>query len=67
MALEYQADSGAFYYGLVSRGYKPGGFNLEGTLSAEEREFDTETMINYELGVKPVSYTHLTLPTIYSV
>ena len=52
VALEYQADSGAFYYGLVSRGYKPGGFNLEGTLSAEEREFDTETMINYELGVK---------------
>lgn len=52
VALEYHADSGAFYYGLVSRGYKPGGFNLEGTLSLEEREFDTETLINYELGVK---------------
>ncbi len=52
VALEYQADSGAFYYGLISRGYKPGGFNLEGTLSGDEREFDTETMINYELGIK---------------
>ncbi len=52
IALEYQADSGAFYYGLISRGYKPGGFNLEGTLSDDEREFDTETMINYELGIK---------------
>lgn len=52
IALEYQADSGAFYYGLISRGYKPGGFNLEGTLSADEREFDTETMLNYELGIK---------------
>ncbi len=51
-ALEYQANSGAFYYGLVSRGYKPGGFNLEGDLSLEEREFDTETMLNYELGIK---------------
>jgi len=40
------------YYGLISRGYKPGGFNLEGTLSADEREFDTETMLNYELGFK---------------
>lgn len=51
-ALEYQANSGAFYYGLISRGYKPGGFNLEGDLSLEEREFDTETMLNYELGIK---------------
>jgi len=52
LALEYQADSGAFYYGLVSRGYKPGGFNLDGSLSTDQREFDTETMLNYELGFK---------------
>ena len=52
IALEYQADNGAFYYGLVSRGYKPGGFNLEGSLSLNEREFETETMLNYELGIK---------------
>ncbi|MCH2189753.1 MAG: TonB-dependent receptor [Gammaproteobacteria bacterium] len=52
VALEYQADSGAFYYGLVSRGYKPGGFNLDGSLSLTEREFDTETLLNYELGIK---------------
>ncbi len=52
IALEYQAASGAFYYGLISRGYKSGGFNLDGSISAEEREFDTETMINYEVGFK---------------
>ena len=52
LALEYQANSGAFYYGLISRGYKPGGFNLEGNLSLNEREFDTETMLNFELGIK---------------
>jgi outer membrane receptor protein involved in Fe transport len=52
IALEYLADSGAFFYGLVSRGYKPGGFNLEGSLTVQEREFDTETMLNYELGIK---------------
>lgn len=52
IALEYHADSGAFYYGLISRGYKAGGFNLEPSIGLEQREFDTETMLNYELGVK---------------
>ncbi|MFK8020827.1 MAG: TonB-dependent receptor [Pseudomonadales bacterium] len=52
LAIEYHADSGAFYYGLISRGYKPGGFNLGDDIEPTLREFDTETMLNYELGVK---------------
>ena len=52
LALEYHADSGAFYYGLISRGYKPGGFNLDQSISAAQRQFDTETMLNYEIGMK---------------
>ena len=52
IALEYRSDSGAFYYGLISRGYKAGGFNLSGDLDNRQREFETETMINYELGLK---------------
>jgi outer membrane receptor protein involved in Fe transport len=52
LALEYLADNGAFYYGLISRGYKPGGFNLDGSIPTAQREFDTETMINYEIGLK---------------
>ncbi len=52
VALEYSADNGALIYGLVSRGYKPGGFNLDGSISAAQREFETETMLNYELGIK---------------
>ena len=52
IALQYKSNSGAFYYGLVSRGYKPGGFNLDGSVFPEDREFDTETMINYEIGIK---------------
>ncbi|MFK7731957.1 MAG: TonB-dependent receptor [Pseudomonadales bacterium] len=52
LALEYTADSGAFYYALISRGYKAGGFNLDQAVPVEQREFDTETMLNYELGVK---------------
>ena len=52
IALEYRSDSGAFYYGLISRGYKPGGFNLDASIPASQRQFDSETMINYELGFK---------------
>lgn len=52
LALEYRATNGTFYYGLISRGYKPGGFNLDGSISFEQREFDSETMLNYELGIK---------------
>ncbi|RBP53689.1 TonB-dependent receptor [Arenicella xantha] len=56
VALEYRADSGAFVYGLVSRGFKPGGFNLDQDLVGDRREFDTETMVNYELGFKHALY-----------
>lgn len=52
IALEYNADNGALYYGLISRGYKAGGFNLSGDLDNRDREFDTETMVNYEVGIK---------------
>lgn len=52
IALKIFSDSGAVYYALISRGYKPGGFNLEGSLSADQLKFATETMLNYELGFK---------------
>ena len=39
-------------YGLISRGYKAGGVNSNVSLSAKDREFDTELMINYEAGTK---------------
>ncbi|MCV6587633.1 MAG: TonB-dependent receptor [Marinobacterium sp.] len=52
VALEYSLDDNSLLYGLVSRGYKAGGFNSNGTLPAELRQFDTETLWNYELGLK---------------
>jgi outer membrane receptor protein involved in Fe transport len=39
-------------YASVSRGYKAGGFNTDGTLDPDLREFDGEYLIEYELGVK---------------
>lgn len=52
IALEYRASDGAYYYGLISRGYKPGGFNLDASITRAQREFETESMVNYEIGMK---------------
>ncbi len=64
MALEYRTDSGTLLYGLVSLGYKAGGYNsaLASKIPEFEEEgifippenlvFGSETMWNYELGLK---------------
>ncbi|MEZ0186469.1 MAG: TonB-dependent receptor [Candidatus Reddybacter sp.] len=66
VSLEYRLDHNTLVYGLVSRGYKAGGVNGEAVGRAasngfapsviaflnERLEFDTETLINYEIGLK---------------
>ena len=66
VSLEYSLDNNTLVYGLVSRGYKAGGVNGEAVGRAasngfapsvisflnERLEFDTETLLNYELGLK---------------
>ena len=52
LTLEYQTDTGPLMYVLVSRGYKAGGVNSNSTVPLELREFQTETLWNYELGTK---------------
>ena len=52
VALEYLAGENTLAYGSVSRGYKAGGFNIDGSLDADLRSFDEEYLIEYELGVK---------------
>jgi iron complex outermembrane receptor protein len=52
IALEYSLDSDTLLYALVSRGYKVGGFNPDDELEQSELSFDTETMLNYEVGTK---------------
>lgn len=52
LALEYRDRADNLWYGLASRGFKAGGFNSSQTLPAEDREFSTETLWNYELGWK---------------
>jgi outer membrane receptor protein involved in Fe transport len=66
ISLEYSLDHNTLVYGLVSRGYKAGGVNGEAVGRAasngftpsviaflnQRLEFDTETLINYEMGLK---------------
>ena len=52
VALEYSQRTGALAYASVSRGYKAGGFNTDGSLDTDLREFDEEYLIEYELGYK---------------
>ena len=52
LALQYQITADQMIYALVSRGYKAGGVNSDSSLAAEDREFDTELMWNFEAGIK---------------
>ncbi len=66
ISLGYSLDHNTLVYGLVSRGYKAGGVNGEAVGRAasngftpsviaflnQRLEFDTETLINYEMGLK---------------
>ena len=52
LALEYQYAENKMIYGLVSRGYKAGGFNTSSDVPEQDREFKTEFMWNYEAGIK---------------
>jgi outer membrane receptor protein involved in Fe transport len=52
LALKYFTSQNTMTYASVSRGYKAGGFNTDGTLDPDLREFDGEYLIEYELGVK---------------
>ena len=52
IALNYRTASDALLYASVSKGYKTGGFNTDGSLDNDLREFDSEELINYEVGYK---------------
>ncbi len=52
VGLTYVLSPSNIFYGLISRGYKPSGVNRDGTLSAEQRSFDSEFLVNYEAGFK---------------
>ncbi len=50
--LAYQANNNSLWYGQINRGFKAGGANTDGSLTAEQRTFSAEYLTNYELGYK---------------
>jgi iron complex outermembrane recepter protein len=52
VSLDYQVADGQHVYGLISRGYKAGGFNLSAGLPSNQLLFGPESDINFEIGHK---------------
>lgn len=52
VVINHELASGPLLYFGISRGYKSAGFNPDARLTAEQKEFDSETLWNYELGLK---------------
>jgi len=52
LALQYFPNEGKMLYTSLSRGYKAGGFNTDGSLDADLRQFDAEYLVELELGAK---------------
>ena len=52
VSLDRAVAPGVVGYGSVSRGYKAGGFNIDGSLRADLREYDPEVLWNFEAGLK---------------
>jgi outer membrane receptor protein involved in Fe transport len=52
VALDHLVGPDTLLYVSAARGYKAGGFNTDGTLPADLKEFDPETLYNAELGLK---------------
>jgi len=52
VSLNYHLSNTGLLYASISRGYKSGGFNTDGSLDADLREFDQETLLNVEIGYK---------------
>jgi iron complex outermembrane receptor protein len=52
LTLNYRTANDNLLYVSASRGYKTGGFNTEGSLDADLREYGSESLWNYEAGFK---------------
>ena len=60
LALEYSLDSDHLLYASLDRGFKAGGINIDNEIPTPFRVYETETLLNYELGWKAF-YPHRNL------
>jgi hypothetical protein len=52
LSLDTDLSDALMGYVTLSRGYKAGGFNTDGTLDADLRQYEPETLLNLEVGLK---------------
>ena len=52
VSIENQLQDYVMLYALISKGYKAGGVNAQEDIPEDRRVFDTESMWNYEAGIK---------------
>ena len=50
IGLKYQQDADKLFYATLSKGYKPGGVNADNALSLSQRDYETESLWNIDLG-----------------
>lgn len=55
LTFQFLLKNQAMTYVSVAKGYKAGGFNTDGTLTAELRTFDSEDLLEFEWGIKATS------------
>jgi len=58
LSLTHQLKPEVTLYGILSRGYKAGGFNLSAALPESRRAYDPEYLLNYEIGLKSMLLEH---------
>jgi len=66
LGLNYQADATNLYYVTLSKGYKPGGVNSDYRLQDSAKEYETETLWNFDAGLNS-SYFNNTLKSRLNV
>jgi iron complex outermembrane recepter protein len=52
LSVDHELTDTLMGYAAASRGYKAGGFNTDGTLDSDLREYDPETLVSLEIGLK---------------
>ncbi|NJN50797.1 MAG: TonB-dependent receptor [Gammaproteobacteria bacterium] len=52
IAVDRMLGADTMIYASLARGYKAGGFNADGSLPSDLRQYDPESLYNFELGVK---------------
>ena len=52
IAIQNKFNERTMAYALISRGFKPGGVNIDGKINQENLNYESESMWNYEVGIK---------------